>query len=286
MDKGFDFKTVFDFKTLFDSHSHFNSIQAPMDEIIKDSLGACVEKIIDVATDIKSSQKALQNASFFPDIILPTAGIHPEWLVPGSEMYGSSRDEESVEVEMQKLRDLIKNNPSKFFMVGETGLDYYWLEKNTALSKTELEKSKSLQKQLFESQLKIALEFDLPVTIHARESHKDCIEIVSKYSGKLRAIFHSFTGNIEEAKEIMWLGFPIGINGIVTYKSAQTLRATLNELTKSSEIASPYDLYDLGIYLESDSPLLIPSNIENRKKYNSPDSIKFIWEFVYNLLNQ
>jgi len=277
---------IFDFKNLFDSHSHFNTIDAPKDLIIKETIEAGVEKIVDVATDYNSSSKSLQNALDFPDVILPTAGIHPEWLIPGSDMFEASRDEKAIESEMVNIRKLIVANIDKYYMIGETGLDYYWLEKNNTLTKDEVDKSISLQKLLFESQLKIAMEFDLPVTIHARSSHKDCVKIASKYKGKLKAVFHSFTGDIDEAKEIMSLDFPIGVNGIVTYKSAQSLRTTLQELTKNSTIQTPQDLYNLGIYLETDSPLLIPSNIQDRKKYNSPSAIKFIWEFVYNLLNQ
>ena len=274
---------IFDFKGLFDSHSHFNMIEAPKDDLIHEAVDAGLEKIVDVATDFESSQQTLKNSSLFPEIILPTAGIHPEWLVPGSDMFDLSRDEKSVEFETEKIKNLIKENQGKYHLVGEAGLDYYWLEKNPNLSKSDIDKSISLQKQLFENQLKIAVKFDLPVTIHARSSHKDCIELVSKYKGKLKGIFHSFTGNLDEAKEIMALGFPIGINGIITYKSAQTLRSTIQALTKKEEITNPQDLYRLGILLESDSPLLIPSNITNRKKYNSPDSIKFIWEFVYSM---
>jgi TatD DNase family protein len=277
---------IFDFNGLFDSHSHFNTIDADKLELVTQALNMGVKKIVDVGTDIESSQNALQNALLFPGTILPTAGIHPEWLIPGSDMYQDNRDEQSIEVQIFNLTKLIKENPSKFFMVGETGLDYYWLEKNTNISQKEKEKSISLQKILFEEQIKISLEFDMPVTMHSRNSQHDCIEIVSKYKGKLKGIFHSFTGNIDEAKEIMDLGFPIGINGIITFKSAQTLRDTIIELSKNTKITTPNNLYDLGIYLETDSPFLIPSNVQDRKKYNSPQSIKFIWDFVYNLLNQ
>lgn len=277
---------IFNFNGLFDSHSHFNVIDANKANIVEESLDAEVKKIVDVGTDLESSQNALQNASTFPEIILPTAGIHPEWLIPGSDMFETSRNEQSIEVDIVNISNLIKENPSKFFMVGETGLDYYWLKKNLELSQDEKDKSVALQKILFEEQLKIAINFNLPVTIHSRNSHKDCIRIVSKYRDKLKGIFHSFTGNIDEAKEIMSMGFPIGINGIITFKSAQTLRDTIIELTKGTKITVPEDLYNLGIYLETDSPFLIPSNIQNRKKYNSPQSIKFIWKFVYNLLNQ
>lgn len=277
---------IFDFNCLFDSHSHFNVIEADKSELVNEALKVGVEKIVDVGNDIKSSQNALQNASLFLGIILPTAGIHPEWLVPGSDLFLKERNELSIDTEILKLKSLVSENLGKFYMIGETGLDYYWLEKNPELSRLDKEKSISLQKILFEEQLKIAIEFDLPVTIHSRNSHRDCMEIVSKYSEKLKGIFHSFTGNIDEAKEILSLGFPIGINGIITYRSAQAFRDTFIELTKDTKITSPKDLYNLGIYLETDSPFLIPSNVQDRKKYNSPQSIKFIWEFVYNLLNQ
>jgi len=120
----------------------------------------------------------------------------------------------------------------------------------------------------------------------ASAANRRNIDIVKKYIPKVRGVFHSFTGTLDEAKEINALGFPIGINGIITYKSALDLRNTLIELTKDTKITSPEDLYNIGIYLETDSPFLFPSNIEKRKKFNSPYTIKFIWEFVYNLLNK
>jgi len=277
---------IFEFKTLFDSHSHFGMTELPKEEMVEEAKENGVMKIVDVANDYNSSLSSLHYSEKFPDIILPTLGIHPELVIPGSEMYDSTIDEKRIDVEVNKLEELLKSNPSKFLMVGETGIDYYWLEKNLQLSKEEIEKSKNLQKYLFESQVKLAIEYDLPLTMHARSSYRDCIDIVKKYIPKVRGVFHSFTGTLEEAKEIKALGFPIGINGIITYKSASDLRDTLIELTKDTEITSPEDLYNIGIYLETDSPFLFPSNVSNRKKYNSPYTIKFIWEFVYNLLNK
>lgn len=277
---------IFEFKTLFDSHSHFGITDLSKDEMVSEALKNGVMKIVDVANDYESSINSLKNFNDFPNVILPTIGIHPELVIPGSEMFNPSMDEKEIDEEVLKLKNLLDSNPSKFIMIGEIGIDYYWLEKSLNLKPEELERSKTLQKYLFESQLKLAVEYNLPLTIHARSSYSDCIEIVKKYIPKVKGIFHSFTGTLEEAKKIKELGFSIGINGIITYKSAVDLRNTLIELMKGIKITTQEDLYNNGIYLETDSPFLFPSNVAERKKFNSPYTIKFIWEFVYNLLNQ
>lgn len=122
------------------------------------------------------------------------------------------------------------------------------------------------------------------MSVHARSSHQDCIQLVKKYPD-VKGIFHSFAGRLEEAKEIFDLGYAVGINGIITYKSAQVLRETILSLTEGKDIRVPSDLYACNIYLETDSPFLIPSNIKERPLYNSPQYVSVLWDFIYNLLN-
>src|SRR5690606_1934423 len=88
-----------------------------------------------------------------------------------------------------------------FAAVGEIGLDYYW-------DKTWV----AQQKLVFERQIDLALQYDVPIVIHSRESTADCIEIVrQKQQGNLRGIFHCFSGTLEEARQILDLGLYLGI---------------------------------------------------------------------------
>ena len=274
---------IFSFTELFDSHAHLSMIDGDTNEIIQRSVQAGVVKIVDVANDLDTTKTVLKLQKDHPEIILATAGIHPEIAIPASDLYQDNLDEVSVDNQLKSLDEIIEQNPNCFSMIGETGLDYYWLEKSD-LAVEEIQKSKSLQKQLFIGQLNLSKKYNLPITLHARSAHKECVQEVKNISG-LRGVFHSFTGNVFEAKEIFDLGFAIGINGIITYRSAQDLRDTILTLTKDKEINTPADLYACGIYLETDSPFLIPSNIKDRPKFNSPEQISALWNFVYNLLS-
>jgi TatD DNase family protein len=318
-------KEVFPYKELFDSHSHISIIEADTKQIVKDAVDSGVSKIVAVSNDLPSIEKVLELKRKFPDTVLATAGIHPEVVIPGSDLFSPEITSENAGIQIDRLEKIIQDNPGEFAMLGETGLDYYWLEKN-AVPKPEFEKSIELQKVLFAGHLALAKKYDLPLTIHARSSHKDCIDMVKYFSGLIKSgqgtgtfgtteisaisiksggsgvsgtsqvpgglgifplygIFHSFTGTVDEAQDIFALGFAIGINGIISYKSAQTLRETILAVTNGKEIKNPADLYACGIYLETDSPFLIPSNIKEKVSYNSPKQISVLWNFVYNLVN-
>jgi len=274
---------MFQYDYLFDSHSHLSTIEGDTTDLVHQATSSGVMKIVDIANDVASTKKVLALNQTFPEIVLPTAGIHPELAVPGSDLYFSGINETVIKKQVSLLDEIILSNPNKFTMIGETGLDYYWLEKST-LSKAEIDKSKELQKILFEKQILLAQKHNLPMSVHTRSSHQDCIQLVKKYPD-VKGIFHSFTGRLEEAKEIFDLGYAIGINGIITYKSAQVLRETILSLTEGKNIHVPSDLYACNIYLETDSPFLIPSNIKVRPLYNSPQNILVLWDFIYNLLN-
>jgi TatD DNase family protein len=123
----------------------------------------------------------------------------------------------------------------KFYAIGEIGLDYYW-----DLS------FKEQQLDTFKQQIDLALQYQLPIVIHSRESIDDCIAIVKeKQNGKLKGIFHCFSGNLEQAKDIIETGLYLGIGGVITYK-----KSTLPDIIK--EISLSY------IVLETDAPYLAP----------------------------
>jgi TatD DNase family protein len=103
----------------------------------------------------------------------------------------------------------------QFVAVGEIGLDLYW-DKSTL----------DIQKEAFELQCDWAIEKQLPVAIHSRDSTHILIELLKKRKNKPRGVFHCFTGSLEEANEILKLGFYVGIGGVVTYKNTH-LRDTL-----------------------------------------------------------
>jgi TatD DNase family protein len=142
----------------------------------------------------------------------------------------------------------------KFVAVGEIGLDYYW-------SKEFVEQ----QKDAFRMQCRWAIELDLPIIIHARESLDDLIQIVKeeKKDERLRGIFHCFGGSIEQAQKIIQLGFWMGIGGVLTYK-----KSGLDEIVKDIPLE--------WLVLETDAPYLTP--VPHRGKRNESAYLRFVAE--------
>lgn len=150
--------------------------------------------------------------------------------------------------DLKKLEELIKKE--KIVALGEIGLDYYWTKEN-----------KDKQIEYFKAQLELSKKYNLPVIVHARESIQDVYNII-KESGVNKGSMHCFNGSLEMAKEFIKLGFKIGIDGPITYKSNK----------KGVEIVKELDLKDLLI--ETDSPYLSPE--PKRGEQNSPLNLEFI----------
>lgn len=97
----------------------------------------------------------------------------------------------------------------KFIAIGEIGLDFYW-------DKTFTEQ----QYQAFHKQIELALQYDLPIVIHSRNAVDECIAVVKEHPG-ITGVFHCFSGNEDQAKKIIDLGFLLGIGGVVTFKKCR-----------------------------------------------------------------
>ena len=147
---------------------------------------------------------------------------------------------------------LIRSDINNVVAIGEIGLDYYWKKDN-----------KIKQKELLESQLKLAEENNLPVIIHSRESTMDIYNILKQY--KLKGVIHAFSGSYEMANNFIKLGYKIGIGGVVTFKNSNL-----------KDVVSKISLND--IVLETDSPYLTPE--PNRGKKNSPLNLKYIAKYI------
>ncbi len=139
----------------------------------------------------------------------------------------------------------------KFAAIGETGLDFYW-------DKTFVPQ----QYDAFKKQISWAKKYKIPVVIHSRQSAQECIDVIKEmHDENLTGIFHCFGGSIEEAGQIMELGFYMGIGGVITYKNSG-LAAVIEKL--------PLD----NIVLETDAPYLTP--VPFRGKRNESAYLKYI----------
>jgi TatD DNase family protein len=219
---------------LIDTHSHIYlpEFDYDLDEVINRAKGAGVGKIVLPNIDSSSIQRIHTLANAYPNYCIPLIGLHPT-SVKGN-----------FEEEFNKIFEQFNNYPYKG--IGEIGIDLYW-------DKTFFKE----QIFVFEKQLLIALQNDLPVVIHARNSFDEIFSSVSKSQFKgLRGIFHAFTGNPDQAKTIIGMGFKIGIGGILTYKNSG-----LDETVKTIDLQH--------MVLETDSPFLTPVPFRGKRNESS-----------------
>lgn len=218
------------YNNIFDSHAHYTDKAFNDDrEIMLGSLresGIC--GVINCGADIESSVFSVELANKY-DYIYAACGIHPEEADKTPENY--------IEI----LKKLSKDE--KCVAIGEIGLDYYWRQD-----------TKEKQKELFENQILLAKELDLPIIVHDREAHGDTLEILKKH--KPKGVLHCFSGSPETAEEILKLGMYIGLGGALTFKNAR----------KAVEVAGMLPLDRL--LLETDCPYMAPVPFRGKRNYS------------------
>lgn len=217
-----------------DTHTHLydEQLTSQGDENIQRAIDASVTKMYMPNCDSSTIAGMMALAEKWPHNCYPMMGLHP--------CYVKDNYKEELSIVEQWL------TKQRFSGIGEIGLDYYW-------DKTHI----AQQKQTFEQQIDWALQYDLPIIIHSRESTQDCIAIVrQKQNGKLNGIFHCFSGTLEEAKQIVELGFYLGIGGVVTFK-----KSSLQDVVKEV----PLD----HIVLETDAPYLAPTPYRGKRNESS-----------------
>lgn len=244
---------------MIDVHCHlnFHSFQNDFDQVIKKAFDAGVEKIINVGTSLESSQRAVELARDYENLYA-IVGIHP---------HHADKLENDWE---NKLRNLAKNK--KVLGIGEIGLDYFSYKSNGIVEK-------SLQKKIFETQIQIAADLNLPLQIHNRHAGNDILEILKHHKNILKStpgMFHCFAGEIEILNSALSLGFYIGFDGNITYKGlAPGENTPLTELVK----ATPID----RIVVETDSPFLTP--VPHRGSRNEPSYVIIVGETIAKIKN-
>ncbi len=214
-----------------DSHSHIYSSDFSLDrdEVITRALEAGVERIVLPNIDSSSVKPLLDLTDTLPGLFFPLLGLHPT----------------SVKEDFRKELLILEYwlGKRKFYGIGEIGIDLFW-------DKSFLEE----QIEAFTTQIGWAKSRNLPIVIHVRDSFIEVMEQLRKvYTPDLHGVFHSFTGNLEQAEQIIELGFKIGINGIITFKNS--------DLGETVQKIDPRHLL-----IETDSPWLAP--VPNRGKRN------------------
>ncbi len=230
---------------LFDTHAHY--IDARFEEeyeggahaLLPEVFASGVSYILNVGTNPENSVRAIEQAKKYEGMFA-AVGIHPtdcQYL------------KEAPDIELAKIRALLdKREENKIVAIGEIGYDYHYDDTD-----------KPLQTEYFEKQIKLALEYDLPVIIHDRDAHGDCFDTVRKYP-ELRGVFHSYSGSREMALDLVRRGWYISFSGVISFKNAPRVR----------EVAQAVPIE--RILIETDCPYLAP--VPHRGKLNHSGLMK------------
>lgn len=217
---------------IFDAHAHYDDkwFDEDRDALLRSMSEYGVGYIVNASVDLMTAQTAIGFAERYP-FIYACAGVHPENLDGLAGDY------------LDRLAELLQH--PKVVALGEIGLDYHW------------DISREKQQRVFEEQLKLSKELDVPVVIHDREAHGDVMELLRRYRPK--GLMHCFSGSVEMLKEVLKLGMSISLGGTVTYKNAR--------VPVEVAAAVPID----RLLLETDAPYLSP--VPQRGKRNDSTNI-------------
>lgn len=224
---------------LVDTHCHLylKEFSDDIDQVITRAENEGVQKFYLPAIDSTETANLLALESRFPGKCIPMMGLHPCYV------------KENYKEELSHVEEWLSKR--SFAAIGEIGLDYYW-DRNFD----------EQQKDAFRTQIQWASHYKLPIVIHSRESTEACVQMVKEeQNGSLKGIFHCFSGSYESAREIIDLGFYLGIGGVITYK-----KSGLPEIVEQLPMEA--------IVLETDAPYLSP--VPHRGKRNESSYIRFV----------
>ena len=211
----------------FDTHAHcddlrfVNEYEGGTDGVIRECLNSNVSYIINIGTNIDNSRASIALSEKYENVYA-SCGIHP------SDVFY-----EDCDGAISVIEELLKH--PKAVAIGEIGLDYHYEDV-----------PRELQMIYFEKQMRLAQRLNIPVIIHDRDAHGDCMEMIRKFP-TVKGVFHSFSGSSEMAKELVNLGWYVSFSGTVTFKNA----------VKPKEACKVVP--DDRILIETDAPYLAPT---------------------------
>jgi len=224
---------------IIDTHTHLfvEQFDKDRDEVIRRAKDEGVEKFLLPNIDTGSIERLKNTVAAYPGDMFPMMGLHP------TSVKDNFRDElKIIEKELSE---------GTYYGIGEIGMDFYW---DTTYA--------AEQEKAFRHQLNLAKELDLPVSIHIRNTFPEVLRIVKEeQDGRLRGVFHCFTGTYEQALQAIDLNMWLGIGGVVTFKNGKIDRF-LDKIPLEN------------IVVETDAPWLTPAPF--RGKRNEPAYLKYI----------
>ncbi len=215
---------------LFDSHAHYYDMRFAeesegADVLLSEIFAGDVDRIVNVGTSLGNNPICLAMAQKWSGMYA-AVGIHPSDCAEyGCDALGKFEDFLAEHRDFQR---------EKIVAIGEIGFDYHW---------EPFDKEK--QRFFFEGQMRLAEKYGLPVIIHDREAHGDSFETVLKFPN-VRGVFHSYSGSVELARELVKRGWYISFSGVATFKNAARVREVVASV--------PLD----RLLIETDCPYLAP----------------------------
>jgi len=233
---------------IIDTHSHIYlpEFRDDLDQMLSRAQNEAITVILMPAIDNEVHQAMLEIEARYTGKCLSMMGLHP-----CSVREGYKQELKTVQEYFEKRR---------FVAVGETGLDFYW---DRTFTKEQYDS--------FQMQIELAKQYKLPVVIHSRNSIDECIKVIREnQQGNLKGVFHCFSGNEKQAKEIIALGFYLGIGGVVTFKNSGL-----------DKVMTDIDMKN--VVLETDAPYLAP--VPFRGKRNECSYLKYVVEKLAQIKN-
>jgi TatD DNase family protein len=204
-----------------------------VDAMVAEARAAGVDRLVTVGTDALRSAEAVRAAVRHPGVVWATVGLHPHEARNG----------------LEGIVDLLDDNG--VVAVGECGLDYHYDHS-----------PRPVQRDMFAAQIALAHERDLALVVHTREAWDDTFAVLDAEGVPPRTVFHCFTGGVDEARSCLDRGGYLSFSGIVTFGSADDVRAAAS--------MCPLD----RLLVETDSPYLAP--VPYRGRPNRPSLVPLV----------
>ena len=234
---------------LIDTHAHLylDEFDTDHETVIQNAIRSGVKQILCPNIDSKSLTALDTLCESYPGYCLPMMGLHPTSV------------KENYKDELEIIRKRLFESPQEqYIAIGEIGIDLYW-DKTFLLQ----------QQEVLELQLEWALSKKLPVAIHSRDSFDAIMEVLQNFNS-LTGVFHCFSGNVEQAEQVVNKGFLLGIGGVVTFKNAG-----LDKVVLATDLSN--------IVLETDAPYLAPMPF--RGKRNESAYVSLVAQKIAQLKN-
>lgn len=259
-----------------DSHTHveFHAFDNDWEEVVQRAQDAGVQ-MVNVGTNYNTSKNAIEMAEKVGNGMWASIGLHPIHLAKDIEetakFDGKEYSFKTKAEQFDKRRFWELAQSEKVVAVGESGLDYYHIDRSTPEGMS-VDTYKELQTETLYEILGFAREIGKPHIFHCRDAYDEFYDLITEFSNnddgasgegyKVRGVVHCFTGNREQAEKMLDLGFSIGFTGIVSFPNAKELQ----------EVAKMVPLERMLV--ETDAPYLAPQPVRGQR--NEPAYVSHV----------